>query len=66
MEQDHKDKAPVPAEAWDRAAMEKEKDAAKVADKDKDAARAKAKVADKAKVAAKPRGKVVDKIGKPV
>ncbi len=55
MEQDRKEKAPAPAEAWDRAAAEKEKVAAKVA----------VKGGDKVKVAAKPRGKAAGRISKP-
>ena len=64
MEQDRKAKAPVPAEVWDLAAVEKEKVAVKDAARDKAvvAARGKAKV----KVAAKRRGKAVDKISRPL
>ena len=45
MEQDRRDKAPVPAEVWDLVAMEKEKVAVKNAVREK----ARDKVADKAK-----------------
>ena len=58
MEQDRKEKAPVPAEVWALAAREKEKDAVK------DAAGNKAVVAarGKAKVAAKRRDRAADRI----
>jgi hypothetical protein len=63
MEQDRKEKAPVPAEVWAAAAVEKEKGAVKDAAGDKavDAARGKVK----AKVATKHRGRAAKRISRP-
>ena len=62
MEQDRKEKAPVPVEVWDLAALEKEKGAAgdKAGDKAVDAARGKVKV----EVAAKRGGRVANRISR--
>ena len=60
MEQDRKEKDPVPAKVWDVAALEKEKVAVK------SAAGAEAKVVgrDKAKVKPRSKGKAVDRINR--
>ena len=66
MEQALKEKAPVPAEVWDLAAVEKEKVAVKVAARDKARDKAKDKAKVKVKVAAKPRGRAADRISEPL
>ena len=59
MEQDRKEKAPVPAKVWAPAALEKEKAAAKDAAADK--AKVKAKDGAKARVAARDKDRAVDR-----
>jgi len=62
MEQDRKEKDPVPAKVWDVAVLEKEKEKVAV----KSAAGAKAKVVgrDKAKVKPGRQGKAADRINR--
>ena len=62
MEQARKEKAPVPAEVWALAAVEKEKVAAKDAAADK--TKVKAKDGAKARVAARVKDKAVDRINR--